>query len=385
MAESIPPLRVRESDASPNVIPVFDMVFSGGTVTDLGAGVIRVTVDSGGGSGAATSNPYLTYGAAADLSAERVFTSGTGLAVASDATNFFVSLVTPVAVSSGGTGTTTHTAFGLLYGSGGSAMQALAAMVSGSLVVGSGTTVRPTILPGGAEGQQLISTGGVVGNLAWVNTLGGVAGAVYAATGNTYLVVTNAGDLTNEYVLLSGTGITVSSASNQFFVSTSAKVIRMPLALMTVQPDSANAFWKASTLPLLDMAYVGFLDNGEGVATYWGVVPFNLHPDPNWNLVFYSMVNEGTGGTAVVSTRASAVAHGESAAYTLLASAGAYLMQGTTALTVSAVSGGTFDTVVALASGDLVLVEVTRHGGNSGDTVGAQWNVLSVAADCNVL
>ena len=111
MAESIPPLRVRESDGSPNVIPVFDMILSGATLTDLGAGVVRLTVDSGGAGSsvvyAATANTYLTYAAAADLTAERILTSGTGLAVASDATNFFVSLVTPVSVSSGGTGAAT--------------------------------------------------------------------------------------------------------------------------------------------------------------------------------------------------------------------------------------------------------------------------------------
>src|SRR3990167_3329759 len=149
MAESIPPLRVREADGSPNIIPVFDMIFSGATVSAVGAGVIQVLVDSGGGG--------TTY-----------------------------VLGTPVLVGSGGTGQLTLTAFGVLYGSGASAVQSLAAMVSGSLIVGSGTTVRPFVLPGGAAGQHLISTGGVVGNLAWVNTLGGATGAVYAATCNAY-------------------------------------------------------------------------------------------------------------------------------------------------------------------------------------------------------
>ena len=60
MAESIPPLRVREADGSPNVIPVFDMSLAGATLTNLGAGVVRVLIDSGaGGTGAPTDAQYL--------------------------------------------------------------------------------------------------------------------------------------------------------------------------------------------------------------------------------------------------------------------------------------------------------------------------------------
>lgn len=311
----LPPLRVREADGSPNVIPVFEIAMSGATVTRLGATGVQIMVDSGGGGStyvlgtpvlvgsggtgqltlttfgllygsgaspmqslaamvsgslvvgsgttvkpfvlpggaqgqylistggvvgnlawvntlggsasityAATGNAYITYDAAADLTAERVLTSGTGLAVASDTTNFFVSLVTPVSVSSGGTGVGTLTAFGLLYGSGASAIQAEAAMVSGSLVVGSGTTVRPHILPGGAAGQYLISTGGVVGNLAWVATAGAGTTIVYAATGNAYLTFDAAGDLTNERTFISGTGLSVTSDNTNFFASVNTNV-----------------------------------------------------------------------------------------------------------------------------------------------------------------
>ena len=204
----IPPLRVREADGSPNFIPVFELVISGATLSRVGAVGAQLLIDSGA-AGAPTNAEYITYAPNATLSAERVLIAGTALSVASDATNFFVSLVTPVSVSSGGTGTTTHTAFGVLYGSGASAIQSMAAMVSGSLIVGSGTTVRPFILPGGAQGQYLISTGGVVGNLAWVNTLGGASAVTYAATGNQYVTMALAGDLTAERVLTASTGLTL--------------------------------------------------------------------------------------------------------------------------------------------------------------------------------
>ena len=476
MAESIPPLRVREADGSPNIIPVFDMIFSGATVSAVGAGVIQVLVDSGGGgttyvlgtpvlvgsggtgqltfpafgllygsgasavqalmalsagslvcgsgvttrphvlgSGAtgqqlistggvvgnlawvntlggasatvysATGNAYITYDAAGDLTAERVLTSGTGLAVASDATNFFVSLVTPVVVPSGGTGAATFASFGFLYGSGASAIQALMALSAGSLVCGSGVTTRAHVLGSGATGQQLISTGGVVGNLAWVNTLGGASATIFAATGNQYLTISAAADLTDEYLLAAGTGTIVTSASNVVFVSNSAKQVRVPLALLTVQPDSGNAFWSAATWPLLDEGFVAFVDLGEGMATFWTMVPLNLHPDPNWNLTYYHQPNAGAGGNAIVTTRAAAYSHAETAAYTLVASAGSYATQAMTALAIAAVSGANFDSVLALSGGDLLYVEVNRHGGNANDTVGTQWNLKGVALDCNVL
>ena len=309
MAESIPPLRVREADGSPNVIPVFDMILSGATLTNLGAGVVRVLIDSGaGGTGAPTDAQYVTWAANATLTAERILTAGSSVTIVTDATAIYVNALT-----------------------------------------------------------------------------GGGASTVYAATGNQYVAISAAADLTDEYLLAGGTGIIVTSALNVVYVSHSAKIIRIPLALLTIQPDSSNAFWMATTLPLLDMAHVAFVDAGEGVATYWGLVPFNLHPDPNWNLYFYHMANAGGGGNAFVSVKAAAVTHAETFAYTLIQSAGTYATQAATALTISAVSSGSFDPVLTVASGDLLFVEVNRHGGSASDTVGQQWNLLSVAADFNVL
>ena len=309
MAESIPPLRVREADGSPNVIPVFDMILSGATLTNLGAGVVRVLIDSGaGGTGAPTDAPYVTWAANAALTAERILTAGSSVTIVTDATAIYVNALT-----------------------------------------------------------------------------GGGASTVYAATGNQYVTISAAADLTDEYTLASGTGIIVTSASNVVYVSNSAKAIRLPLALLTVQPDSANAFWVATTLPLLDMAHVGFVDGGEGVATYWGLVPYNLHPDPNWNLYFYHMTNAGAGGNAIVTVRGAAVTHAESLAYSVLQSAGSYATQAATTLTISAVSSGSLDPALTVASGDLLFVEVNRHGGNTNDTVGQQWNLVSLAVQCNVL
>lgn len=48
MSEEHPPLRVREIDGSPNLIPVFDLIISGGTVTRVGAVAAQIGIPAGG-------------------------------------------------------------------------------------------------------------------------------------------------------------------------------------------------------------------------------------------------------------------------------------------------------------------------------------------------
>ena len=222
--------------------------------------------------------------------------------------------------------------------------------VDTAYLIGSGRTINTTyplagggnlsadrtfIVTTGGVGTMLTTSGGVTGDIAWVATAGPVT-------------------------------------------------IRMPLALMTVQPDSANTFWRTNTLPLLDVAYVGFVDGGEGIATYWGIAPFNLHATPSWTLFAYHVPDGGAGGNALVSVRAAAVTHAETAAYTLLSSAAVLATQANTTMAITQVSGASFDSVVALSAGDFVFVEVNRHGANASDTVGDQWNLLSLALQCRV-
>ena len=110
----IPPLRVREADGSPNLIPVFELIISGGTLSRVGAIGAQLLIDSGA-SGAPTGAEYITYAPNATLSAERVLIAGTGMTVASDGTNFFTSVNTNVrdktaGFFAGGNLSTTHIA-----------------------------------------------------------------------------------------------------------------------------------------------------------------------------------------------------------------------------------------------------------------------------------
>ena len=81
-----PPLRVREADGTPNLIPVYEISLSGATLTRIGPAGVQILVDSGGGAGAtyaATGNQYVTISAAADLTDEYIFRSSTGLSLTS--------------------------------------------------------------------------------------------------------------------------------------------------------------------------------------------------------------------------------------------------------------------------------------------------------------
>ena len=98
MSETLPPLRVRESDGSPNVIPVFTLDISGATITNLGAGQVRIMVDSGGGGSSVVYSPtggeYLTYAANATLTAERVIAASDNIVIVSTGTSFLISAIT---------------------------------------------------------------------------------------------------------------------------------------------------------------------------------------------------------------------------------------------------------------------------------------------------
>lgn len=88
-------MRVRDADGTPNVIPVFDMIFSGATVTRTGPTTVQILMDSGaGGTGAPTDAPYVVYSANATLSAERILTAGSSITLVTDATLIYVNALT---------------------------------------------------------------------------------------------------------------------------------------------------------------------------------------------------------------------------------------------------------------------------------------------------
>ena len=165
-----------------------------------------------------------------------------------------------------------------------------------------------------------------------------------------------------------------------------ATTVRIPLSILTVQPDSANAYYVTSTRTNLDISYIQFVDSGNGACTYWGKIPNNVASTPAWNLDIDHEANSGSGGNAVLTINARTFSNNTiDVALTRVLSAGAISTNtaGTWTYT-AAVSGGNFDSVVAVSANNFILIEVNRHGGNSNDTLNAHWNLNSVAMRIDV-
>lgn len=225
--------------------------------------------------------------------------------------------------------------------------------------------------------------GGVVGLATGAG--GGVSGA---STANGYLTFEATADLSAEKVLTAGSNIALTTNSTTMFVSASARTLYIPLALMTVQPDSANAFWTATNNTVVDHGFVRYVDGGEGITTWYGIVPSTVHAAPAWNLQLYASANTAAaGGSAIISTKARVVANASpiDATYTLLSSAAALAFTGVNTLNLVAASGGSFDSVLTLTTTGMLLVEINRHGGNAGDTINSAWDLYGVTLRANVL
>lgn len=156
--------------------------------------------------------------------------------------------------------------------------------------------------------------------------------------------------------------------------------VKIPLDLLTVQVNSANAFWTAKSGTNIDQSYIAFVDSGDGVAWYWGYIPNNVATSPLWNLDFYHSTNIGSGGNAIVSIYARAASNTSTidVAPTLLVSSGSIAVNSANQMTISAASGANFDSVVAVSATNYLFVKCLRHAGTSGDTLNDQWNLASM-------
>ena len=85
--DNLPPLRIREADGSPNVIPVFDVILSNNlTLQNNGGGIVTISATTGAGGSsviyAATGNTYIVTDLASDLTNEfRLVQSGNSITI----------------------------------------------------------------------------------------------------------------------------------------------------------------------------------------------------------------------------------------------------------------------------------------------------------------
>lgn len=330
-----------------------------------------------------------------------------------------------------------------------------------------------TLGTGGAVGQMLITSAGALGDVAWVNTLGGAAGAVYAPTGGFYVTWSSDTLLANEKILtasdnivvttganniwisattsaagggsntvaagtqgqiayytvngnsIGGSGISVSTGSSvapfniTFLSSTAAsatsgdiwvvssngqlywrgqssttiynfsapQTIRIPMSLLSVKINSANAFYTAKSGTQMDAGHVQFVDSGLGIAQYWCKIPNNINIAENWNLFFDHEPESGAGGNVAITLCAQVLSDGSviDANTTVLLSARSFPTYASGTLAITSAATGVMDNTLGLAANQTFIVAFQRLGNNAGDSVSANWNLknLSVQMDVN--
>lgn len=376
--------------------------------TDSTAIYINALTNAAGGiTYAPTGGFYVTWSADTLLSSEKILTASDNVVVTTGASNIWISAVTsdisgkqntityPLGVNSGGTGQTSFTSYAILYGSGTFNVQTMPVLGSGWLVVGSAASAAPSFLAVGSHGQMLTVNTAVAGALVWANTLGGSAGAVYAATGNDYVVMNLAADLTSDYRLVqSGNSITIDTSGNLIIINAvtgggaggaGVSTIKIPMALMSVEVNSGNAYWTAATNGvLLDESYVVHVDSGRSISTWWCRVPYNVNSSPAWNLDISSYPTASSAGIIVLSLSGTTITQGESAngAVTGLVAGGSFGLQQIGIYTVSTMSATDFDGTLATSAGDYMKIQLIRHG--NADTYNADFRVIGIDLKCLV-
>ena len=305
---------------------------------------------------AATGNDYVVMNLAADLTNEyRLVQSGnsitvttaTGLitinATTQNITGKQDSVTFPLIVGSGGTGQTTLTNRGLTIGSGTTAIESLAALNSGELVVGSSTLVAPQILPlsAGSQGYVLSTNSSSRFGLAWVSTgnLGSASSVVYAATGNTYVTMSAAGDLTAERILTAGMGINLAdggAGGNATLTSDTGLLVTSGRTISTLYPVSGGGDLSVNRTHAVDTAFL--INSGRTLsATYPLAGGGNLSADRTLTADTAFLINSGR----TISTTYPLAGGGDfSANRTFTVDSAFFINTGRTLSTIYPLSGG---------------------------------------------
>src|SRR3990167_2075813 len=226
---------------------------------------------------------------------------------------------------------------------------------------------------------------------------GSPSSVIYAQTGDTFLVYSASTSLTNERVIAASDNITIVSSGTSFLISAitnggggGTQVISIPMALLTVEVNSGNAFWTASTdLTNMDRAYVNHVDSGRSVSTWWCKMPRNLNATPAWGVDIYSQADllGATGGFLVLNVDGMSAAVGESAntlaASTIqLVSATSFQLNTAGILSICTLTATNFDASLATSATDIVKVKITRQG--NADTFNSDWRIYAVDVNCTV-
>src|SRR3990167_146437 len=354
----IPPLRISNTEDTFNQIPVFEIEASGATLTKLSPTKVQLsfagTVGPSGPSGATivyapTGGPYISFATNNTLIDEHVLTASDNIVITTNSTTVWVSATTsdisgkqdsltiPIIVTSGGTGLSVA----------GSATSMIG-MNSAGVVYDYYSLV--------ASNNMIINRVGTTYNFEATTGIG-ASSVVYAPTGGFYVVGQTNLTLSNELLITASDSIVITTNSTTMWISAitnggggGTQVIRIPMALLTVQINSANAYWTAATNGgFIDEAYIIHSDSGKSVSSWWCKVPNNVNSTPAWNIEIDSYPTASSAGILVLSASGLSIATGESAngAGTALVSGGSFTLRHTNILTTSTLSATNFDGTLA--------------------------------------
>ena len=348
---------------------------SNGTIninTDATGFFISANTGAGGGSGASTAGNYIVFSADAGLSNEKILqASNATINITTDATGFYISANTGVSASS-----------------------PIYAPTGGFYVVYSGMDVLSAERVLTAGSSVTITTDGTA---VYINATTSPPGGspVYAPTGGFYIAFAADANLSAEKILqASNATININTDSTGFYISANTggggggiQTVRIPMALLSIKINSANAFYNAKSGTQVDAAHVTFADSGLGIATYWCKVPNNVNSTENWNLFFDHEPDSGAGGNVAITLCAQVLSDGSvmDANTTVLLSARSFPTYASGTLAITSAATGVMDNTMGLAANQTFQVIFQRLGNNAGDSLNANWNLknLSVQLDVN--
>lgn len=159
-----------------------------------------------------------------------------------------------------------------------------------------------------------------------------------------------------------------------------ATTVYIPLQLSTVNIADANAFWTAIDGTNFDYGVFSYIHKSTGTLYFEGIIPQNVAGTPAWDIVLYHASATGTSGTVGITANAMAYSTAENYDVTLTTLTWTKSTSVTTQATITLLNGGSLDGTLAVTAGEKLIVQITRGGTASTDTIVASWYLLGPPA-----
>ena len=159
-----------------------------------------------------------------------------------------------------------------------------------------------------------------------------------------------------------------------------ATTVYIPLQLSTVNLANANAFWTAVDGTNFDYGVFSYIHKSTGTLVFEGIIPQNVAATPAWDIVLYHKSASGTSGTVAITADAMAWSTAENHDVALTSLTLTKSTTTTTQATITLLNGGTLDGTLAVTAGEKFVLQLSRGGTASTDTIVASWYLLGPPA-----